>query len=61
MAGMQPITAVPSTQIISSQATGHAVSFMILDILEYSIKALLTCISYIVTINWRKVVILIWP
>ena len=42
MAGMQPVTAVPSTQIISSQVPfGHD---MILDILEYGIKALL--ISY---------------
>ena len=39
MAGMQPVTAVPTTQIISSQAAGQALSFMILDILEHGIKA----------------------
>ena len=42
MAGMQPVIAVPSTQIISSQVLFG--QNMILDILEYSIKALL--ISY---------------
>ena len=53
MAGMQPVTAVPSTQIVSSQAARQALNFMILDILEYSIEALL--ISYIVTMSWRMV------